>query len=219
MTFVVCDLETTSKFPLNAEILTADFIVLSSELVEIDSASFKMRPRIWNRDAEEAVSIHGITRDQAYKFNPYHDEIRRLFKWLLQYRGHLVAHNNRQFNSSYDQCILRSHALDNGFYFELGQHFRERHYLSTHSLAKYLNIGAENYRLDTLCKYFGIKQKAHHTSEDDARVTVQLFKKLISQVDINKFLEYEWRDNEVTTNKTHSKSNTKKSSNRRVSLV
>lgn len=219
MTFVVFDLETTSKFPLNAEILTADFIALKQDLIEIDSASFNFRPRIWNRDAEEAVAIHGITREMAYNFNPYHDEIRRLFNWLLQYRGYLVAHNNRQFNSSYDQCILRSHALDNGFYFELGQHFRERHYLSTHSLAKYLNIGTENYRLDTLCKYFCIKQKAHHTSEDDARVTVQLFKKLISQVDINKFLEYEWRENELTTDKAHSKSKRKTASNRRVSFV
>ena len=201
MNYVVFDLETSSKFPLNAEILTADFIVLDESLNQVDAASFAIRPRIWNKDAEEAVAIHGITREQAYKFNPYHDEIRRLFKWLLQYRGHLVAHNNRQFNSSYDQCILRSHALDNGFYFELGQNFRERDYISTHSLAKFLNVPVDDYRLPTLCKYFRINQLAHHSSQDDARVTVELFKKLIVQVDINKFFGHERREHDTTDSK------------------
>jgi DNA polymerase III subunit alpha, Gram-positive type len=221
MTFVVVDIESTSKFPLNAEMLTADFIVLNSDLAAVDQASFKFRPRIWNKDAEEAVTIHGITREMAYKFNPYHEEIRRLFNWLLQYRGYLVAHNNRQFNSSYDQCILRSHALDNGFYFELGQNFRERDYISTHSLAKFLNVGAENYRLDTLCKFFNIRQEAHHNSFDDAKVTVQLFRKLFPQVNINDFFAYERRENEPTETKRPSqrkRQNSKTGSNRPISF-
>lgn len=221
MTFVVVDIESTSKFPLNAEILTVDFIVLDKSLNEVDKAGFKIRPRIWNKDAEEASKIHRITREEAYTYPPYEVAVRDMFKWLLRYNGHLVFHANRQFNSSYDAVLLRSHALYVGVYFELGLSFPERKYISTHSLSKFLNIGVENNRLDTLCKYFNIKQSNHHNSEDDVKVTSQLFKILWPKVDSNKFFEYERRedgqsDSTTKTSKVSRRQNSKTVNNRPV---
>jgi DNA polymerase III epsilon subunit-like protein len=191
MSFVVVDLETSSLKPSSAEILTADFIVMNDDLEIVDKAGFKFRPRIWGKEADGAAEIHGITREEAYTFHPYRDEILKMFEWLLVgKRNHLIFHANRQFNTSYDAAILRFHALDNGYYFDFGQCFPESKYLSTHSMAKYLKIGSK-LNLKALCNYFNLGDFSHHNSEEDCRMTQLLFMKMINDINIPDFLEWE----------------------------
>lgn len=189
--FVFVDLETTSKRPSSAEILTADFISCDSSFNIIEKRHFEFRPRIWDKEANEASAIHGISREQAFRFAPYSVSVREMFEWLLRFKGsHLISHANRMFNSTYDQAILRFHALDNGFYFDFGQAFPESKYISTHSLAKFLNIGSE-LNLKSLCNYFKLGEFVHHNSAEDVMMTYKLFLELIPTVNINEFLEWE----------------------------
>lgn len=47
-------------------------------------------------------------------------------------------------------------------------------------LARNTNIRVDNYRLETLCDYFGITNENPHTAMGDARATAELFQKLLS---------------------------------------
>jgi DNA polymerase III alpha subunit (gram-positive type) len=193
--YLIADLETTSIRASSAEILTADFIHLDENLNEVDKVSFKIRPRYWSKDADEASKIHGITREQAFSFDPYTVVIRAMFDYLLKFKSaHMVAHVNRMFNSSYDQTILRMHSLDNNLYFDFAQAFPERKYISTHSLAKFKEVPSK-YDLASLCNYFNIKQNKHHSSEDDVRVTAQLFKILMNDTNLEEFYKFENKEN------------------------
>src|SRR5574343_10259 len=189
MTYYFADVEATSVYPVTAELLTADFIKCDSKLNVIEERGFKFKPRQWSRDAEEAVRIHGITRDQAMQFPAHEQSSREMMNWLLQdkERSYLVCHVNRIANRTYDAIILRMIALDYGYYFDFGIKFRESDYISTHSLAKYAKVSCA-LDLASLAKYFGIKQTGHHTSKDDVRVCYEIFKKLVQIVDINDFL-------------------------------
>ena len=189
--FVFVDLETTSRRPSSAEILTADFISCDSDFNIIEKKHFEFRPRIWDKDANEAAAIHGISREQAYRFAPYSESASKMFDWLLGFdKSHMISHANRMFNSTYDQAILRLHALDNDVYFEFGQSFPESKYISTHSLAKYLNVGSE-LNLKALCNYFKLGDFVHHNSAEDVMMTYKLFLELIPTVKINEFLDWE----------------------------
>lgn len=189
--FVFVDLETTSKRPSSAEILTADFIHTDENFKIIEKKSYNFRPRIWDKEASEASAIHGISRDQAFQFAPYNETAPEMFDWLLAFdKAHLVSHANRMFNSTYDQAILRFHALDNGVYFDFGQSFPESKYISTHSLAKFLNVGCE-LNLKALCNYFNLGDFSHHNSEEDVLMCYKLFLKLIPTIDLKEFFEWE----------------------------
>lgn len=191
MTYLLVDLETSSRFPNSAEILTADFIHLDSDLNEVESIGFKFRPRIWRKEADDATLIHGITRDEAYQFPTYHNSIRDMFKYLLSFnKAHLVSHSNRMHRVSYDQAIIRFHALDNGYYFDMAHSLPESKYISTHSLAKFLNVPGK-LDLKSICKYFNIEQKQHHSSSDDVKVTAELFKILMKDIDLEEFYRFE----------------------------
>jgi DNA polymerase III epsilon subunit-like protein len=189
--FIFVDLETTSKRPSSAEILTADFIHADKSFDIIEKKSFKFRPRIWDKDASDATSIHGITRDQAFNFLPYGEVAPEMFEWLLSFKdSHLVSHANRMFNSTYDQAILRFHALDNGVYFDFGRSFPESKYISTHSLAKFLNVGCE-LNLKALCNYFNLGSFEHHNSQEDVLMCYKLFLKLMPTINLSDFFEWE----------------------------
>lgn len=51
--------------------------------------------------------------------------------------------------------------------------------LDTVRLARSLELNVENYKLGTLCEYFGIPLKNAHTAMGDARATAELFLKLL----------------------------------------
>lgn len=52
-------------------------------------------------------------------------------------------------------------------------------YLDTVRLARSLNLNVKNYKLGTLCEYFGIPLNDAHTAMGDARATAELFMKLL----------------------------------------
>lgn len=213
MSFLVVDLESSSLFPGCAEILTADFIHLDENFNEIDSRGFKFRPRIWDRSADYASAIHGITREDAYTFPPHEESMRLMMNWLCGFKStHLVSHVNRMHNKSYDQAILRYSALDNGCYFEFGMSFPESMYMSTHSLAKMVNIPSK-LDLASICVYFGIEQLKHHSSHDDCRVTAEIFKKLILNTNLDEYFRFE---NKLEDNNEHTRTSKKTTARKKL---
>jgi DNA polymerase III epsilon subunit-like protein len=188
---VVLDLETSSIKTSCAEILTADFIHCD-ELFNIkEKKSYKIRPRIWDAHASEAVEIHGITREEAFKFPPYNEVIREMFGWLFKFKGEsLVCHANRVHNVTYDNAILRFHALDlsNDAYYAFQRSFPEKQYISTHSVAKYSNAPCK-LDLKSLCNHYRLGEFTHHNSAEDAMMCYKIMKNF--NPDIKQFLDWE----------------------------
>jgi DNA polymerase III epsilon subunit-like protein len=208
MSFLVVDLESSSLLPGCAEILTADFVHLDENLNELDSRGFKFRPRIWDRNADYASAIHGITREEAYTFPPHDESIRLMMKWLTAFKStHLVSHVNRMHNKSYDQAILRYCALDYGVYFQFASAFPEGMYMSTHSLAKMVNIPSK-LDLASVCVYFGIEQLKHHSSHDDCRLTAEIFKRLILNTTLEEYFRFESKLEDINDTARTSKKTT-----------
>lgn len=186
---ILCDIESTSLRPSSAEIITADFIYCDKNYNIFDKRSFKFRPRIWDQEASEAVLIHGITRDEAYSFNDYKIEARKMFMWLTSFQNeYLVCHANRMYNSTYDCAILKFHALDNGCYYEFQKSFPESKFISTHSVAQYLDLPCPK-QLKEICNYYGVSVEGHHNSEKDVMMCYQILKRMNPNLD--KFLEWE----------------------------
>lgn len=214
MNYYFTDVESTSVYPLAAEILTADFIKCDSQLNILEERGFRFKPRIWSRDADEAVKIHGITKQEAMTYPPHKESAKEMMTWLLGdkiEKSYLMCHVNRLANRTYDAIILRMIALDEGLYFEFGLKFPEKNYISTHSLAKYAKISCA-LDLASLAKYLGIKQTQHHSSKDDVRVCYEIFKILIRDINLEDFLNWEYNKGDNNAEFQESKKRTDKKS-------
>ena len=79
----------------------------------------------------------------------------------------LVAHN-----ASFDTSFIKAEAKNAGLEFDYT-------YVDTLELARCTVTGTKNYKLDTLCKHFGVRLANHHRAIDDAAATGEVFLKLL----------------------------------------
>ena len=201
---MVVDIETSGLKPFSIEILHAAFIACDNDLNVIERRMFKIRPRIWDASASQAVAIHGIERDVAYTYPPYNDVMKEMFEWLTGFgRDNILAmHVNQTSGTSYDGATLRSHALYNDYYFEFGQAFPESKYVSTHTMAKQVGING-GLSLDELCKYFSITDLKHHDAESDCNATYNIIKQFKERysLDVFTFLQNKQEVKNAPTNR------------------
>lgn len=201
MNFLVCDLETTNKNPMMAEIITGHFLYLDDSLNIVDQYEFKTKPQLWDKSAEETSQIHGITYHDCQSFPHSHTAYPPLIDWLNSLKqSHFVCHAKRRIFgkfSSYDYTVLNLMMLDHGWLFEFGAKFRRHNIISTHSLASYLKAPAP-YGLKALAETYKLPAFEHHDAKADCLTCYELLKKMLPQIDLNEFLEFE-------NNKTGSK--------------
>ena len=212
MNFLVCDIETTNKEPMRAEIITAHFLYLDGSLNIIDEYSFKCRPQLWGKEAEEASLIHGITFHDCQAFPSAQEAYPELIEWISTLdESHFVCHAKRKIFgkfSSYDYAVLNLMMLDHDWLFEFGIKLPRKKIISTHSLATYLKAPTP-YGLKALSETYKLPAFEHHDAKADCLTCYELLKRMIPQVDLKEFLDWEnfnqWSENDTTDQRAKSK--------------
>jgi DNA polymerase III epsilon subunit-like protein len=221
--FLVCDLETTSDKPLNAEVLTGSFLYLDKDLDVIDRYDFNSRPRVWGAEADKASAIHGITYAQAFNFTLHDRAMLDLSKWLDSLSpSYFCCHANRTIFgsfSTYDYAVLTSSLFYYDLHWSLYRSCPRKYILSTHSLAKYLKLPTD-YNLKSLASFFGINDFLHHDATADTKVCYEILKNILPKVDIEEFLNIEnFKLNQEVVNGLSEKAPTIKQSKRKARKV
>jgi len=183
---LVCDFESTGTQPLQSYIISGCMILLDNDRKEVDRMKFTMRPRYWDSKADEAVKIHGITREQALGFPTPAIVLPAIYKFIkdIPEQAHFVCHANRSavVFGCFGRQILQSAFLD-GFlagddvnHFIIDEKLPVSMVISTHTIAKNA-VKLDNYKLSTVCHYLGIPLN-HHNAESDCEAAAEIYRRL-----------------------------------------
>ena len=165
-TLIAIDLETTGKYPLDAEICEMAAVKWRGGEV-IDTFQTLVRPRVQMDDF--VISIHNITNEMCETAPWLEDKLADFHRFIGD--GYVLAH----------------HApFDLGF---LSWEFEKAHLplpnypaLCTSLLSRAINADVANHRLATLAQHFGLDAGAAHRALDDAKtclgVALKYFEKL-----------------------------------------
>jgi DNA polymerase-3 subunit epsilon len=168
------DIETTGLDPLRNEILTGSFISSNGQekLKEID---LKFRPRFPKKWSIEAEAVHKISLDEAMTF-PRHEESMDELMGFINGHSSFVCHALPLFGQHFDWAFIKVAAFDMGYWYNLQKSIREDRVNSTITLAK-KKITLPDYKLNTLCKHFGIELD-HHNAKSDVNACFEIYRKL-----------------------------------------
>jgi DNA polymerase-3 subunit epsilon len=169
--FVVLDSETTGLNPAVDRIITIGAVGVSGgEIVLEDSFSALIQVS----HNTEAVTVHGVTRDQARLGLSEADALERFLDYLRDgvIVGHHIGHDvatidaamerlwgGRLLNRNIDTMDLTLHLERDG------------------ALAAYAPV--RQFTLDSLCTMFGVTPHDRHTATGDAFITAQVFLRLL----------------------------------------
>ena len=121
------------------------------------------------------IEIHGITPEvvaDAPSFNVIWNDIGELFRTNL-----VVAHN-----ATFDLCVLKKTLAA----YEIIEPFI--YFVCTQKIAAAVLHGIENYKLPTLCNYYGIAL-SHHDAGSDSHACAEILCRLMaSGIDLNNFI-------------------------------
>lgn len=168
--FVVLDTETTGLDPRRDRIITIGAVaVVDGEILLADA--FEAMLRIEYNGA--AVTIHGITRDEAQDA----DDEAEAVKAFLEYLGDsvIVGHH-----IGHDVQMLEA-ASQRNFGTPVLNRFLDTMDLTLHLEAAGAFFGREvpqGFTLDSLCELFGITPHDRHTAGGDAFLTALVFQRL-----------------------------------------
>lgn len=190
LTITFFDLETTGKNPTLDEILTGYFKTIEykrgfREKRIIDELYVEIKPI---GKIGESSKIHGICEERAKDFKGKRETLGKIYKYLKGKRGFTCVHANGFIygrKGYYDNtCLHNNYSLiSDDAYFHFGSIRKNFQEISTHTIAKKI-AGSEKNDLATLCKMYGIEQKDHHNCIDDVNVTIQIFEKLVTGMDL-----------------------------------
>jgi len=203
MNIAVVDCETTHYKIACAEMLTAHVIILSEGLDPIREKSFSFRPFAWREEHEDAVAIHGITKEVALTFPEKKKEIVS----LLDFVGEptiFCCHANRRSGKAggalvtFDYAMMKQECLDAGILYSFYSIFPTDKIISTHSLCVSLGVsgskeGRASHSLDSISKLLGIELK-HHDAKSDAWACANILLHCSKHGDIFELAEKDWEN-------------------------
>ena len=165
-TWIAIDLETTGKYPLDAEICEMAAVKWKGGQV-VETFQSLIKPTMLM--SQEVIAIHGITNEMVES-------------------APLVEHKLEEFHRFIsDGFVIAHHApFDLGF---LAWEFEKARLtlpmlpaICTSLLSRHINANVSNHRLATLAEHFGIDAGAAHRALDDAKtclhVALRYFEKL-----------------------------------------
>lgn len=172
-TFIAIDLETTGKYPLDAEICEMAAIKWRGDQI-VDRFQTLIQPV--QRMSTEVIAIHNITNEMVAAAPRLGEKLGEFHKFIAD--GFVVAH----------------HApFDLGF---MTWEFEQANFLlpeapvfCTSLLSRSINFNVSNHRLATLAAHFGVPPGAAHRALDDAHtclsVALKYFEKLGDEAKIS----------------------------------
>lgn len=169
--FVVLDSETTGLNPATDRIITIGAVaVIDGDILLEDSFDALLR---MERNTE-AVTVHGVTRDESRKGIDETEALERFLDYLGDgvIVGHHIGHDIATFDAALSRhwsTTLLNRSLDT---MDLTLHL-ERH----GAFAGRPPI--RHFTLDALCDMFGVIPHDRHTAGGDAFITAQVFLRLI----------------------------------------
>ena len=165
-TWVAIDLETTGKYPLDAEICEMAAVKWKGDQI-VDSFQCLIKPTL--RMSDEVIRIHNITNEMVENAPVLADKLSEFY--------HFIS----------DAYVLAHHApFDLGFLsweFEKARlPLPERPAFCTSLLSRYINGNVPNHRLATLAAHFSIDAGSAHRALDDAKTCLQVALKYFEQL-------------------------------------
>lgn len=160
---VFLDVETTGLYPSKSEIVEVSAIKFESGMVPISCFTTLCKPS--KPIPEEASAINHITDDMVIDAPSFREIAPALTEYL---RGCNVAGHNLEF----DLRFIYAHGAE----LPDNKRFYDTLDLAHFTIAKG-NI--PNYKLDTLCGYYGIKRESAHRSLSDCYATSKIFSRLV----------------------------------------
>lgn len=200
--FYTCDLETTGTNPLCSEMV--EFYMSHHQGRSlVGELHLKIKPRIWDKQADESVKFHGITREMAMTGTPWAEAMKMIWGFLPEEPSYFICHANRRMfgrQGCFDYQVLSSQFFDAGFdfYCFFQKIFPPRKIISTHSMAKML-MGSSKNDLKEVTTALGINLKDHHTAKNDAEAAWKIFQKLRKKIDLEKFCLEDYEHQTATT--------------------
>lgn len=176
------DFESTSQFPVSAEILTGYFrtiLIKGNDYGFVDDLFITSKPE---RFIEESVRVHGITKDEASTFSEPKQSLRKICGYIEKHNdGSFCCHSNASIFGRYghfDWTLLKTamayQSQDAYYWFE--NKFRDTRVISTHTIAKKILKQQKN-DLGTLAEQFGFNYKKHECKED-VLAMIEVFRRL-----------------------------------------
>ena len=169
--FVVLDSETTGLNPNTDRIVTIGAVaVVGGDIVLEDSFSALLQV---DRNTE-AVTVHGVTRDEARRGVPEPEALARLLEYLRDgvIVGHHIGHDIATIDAACERhwgVRLMNRSLDT---MDLTLHLERNGAFAGRPPIRH-------FTLDALCTLFGVIPHDRHTATGDAFITAQVFLRLV----------------------------------------
>lgn len=165
-TFIAIDLETTGKYPLDAEICEMAAVKWRGGKI-IDTFQTLVKPTF--RMSDEVIAIHNITNEMVETAPLLAEQLKGFYDFIGD--GFLLAHH-----APFDLGFL-------AWEFEKARMLLpSRPVFCTSLLSRAINADVPNHRLATLAKHFAVDAGSAHRALDDAKaclgVALKYFEKL-----------------------------------------
>lgn len=165
-TFIAIDLETSGKYPLDAEICEMAAVKWQGGRV-VEEYQTLVKPT--QRMSEEVIKIHNISNEMVENAPTIQEKIAEFYNFIGS--GFVIAHH-----APFDLGFL-------AYEFEKARlPLPGRPVFCTSLLSRNINADVSNHRLATLAKHFGIPAGSAHRALDDAKtclgVAIKYFEKL-----------------------------------------
>lgn len=160
---VFLDTETTGLYPSKSEIVEVSAIKFDQGMVPVSCFTTFCKPR--KPIPEEATAINHITDDMVAGAPEFRQIAQALTEFL---QGCNIAGHNLDF----DLRFVFAHGAD----LPTGKRFYDTLDLAHLTISK---GDIRNYKLDTLCSYYGISRKQAHRSLSDCYATSKVFTNLV----------------------------------------
>lgn len=175
-TFVAIDLETTGKYPLDAEICEMAAVKWEKgKIVDIYQTLIKPTHRM----SAEVIAIHNITNEMVEEAPVLESKISEFHNFIKD--GFVIAHH-----APFDLGFLAWEFEKARLSLPVNEAF------CTSLLSRNMNFNVPNHRLATLAQHFAIEAGAAHRALDDAKtclsVALKYFEKLGPEAKISDIL-------------------------------
>ena len=164
--YVIFDLETTGFSPSQDQIIEIGAVKVSAGKIRDHFSVFVNPGRPIPLRITELTSIDDAMVAGA-------DPIEKILPEFLDFcQGCALVAHNAEFDVSFVEDKARKMGLATDFTV-----------LDTVQMARLLLTDLNRFKLNTVCKYLGIKQEHHHRAVDDARVTAEVFLRFMAMLD------------------------------------